>query len=157
VEARWLGLAVRDDAIADESLDLDEVMKRVGLRGGLVNTGHEVKLAKALQRMVPAIVVEARARVTKSRREHVVAALMKRARSETRRLDEWEKTSLSLIEEAMGEWAKKGKRVPAHIEQRLSRDRQNVAHVRKNHDQLLKSLQATGEPYVRLAAVFAGE
>jgi ERCC4-related helicase len=157
VEARWLGLSVHGQTIAGDSLELDEIMKRVGLRGALVNSGHEAKLAGALQRLVPAVVGEARARIVRSRREHVAADLMKRARSETRRLDQWEKQSLALIEEQEREWAKKGKRIPSHVQANFGRERDHIARVRRDHEQLLKSLQASGEPYVRLAAVFSGE
>jgi hypothetical protein len=122
-----------------------------------VNSGHEAKLAGALQRLVPAVVGEARARIVRSRREHVAADLMKRARSETRRLDQWEKQSLALIEEQEREWAKKGKRIPSHVQANFGRERDHIARVRRDHEQLLKSLQASGEPYVRLAAVFSGE
>ena len=157
VEARWIGLAVHGEAIASESLGLDEVMKRVGLRSPLVNSGQEVKLAGALQRMVPKVVAEARERAAKLRQEHVGADLRKRARTETRRVEEWQKKSLALIEAHEAAWAQKGKRVPAHVQARQVRERQYIAHVAKNHEQLLKSLQATGSPYVRVAAVFSGE
>ena len=156
VEAMWLGLAVKDGAISSESLTLDEVMKRVGLRDALVNSGQAAKLQTSLQALVPAIVNEARRRALAGRQERLVD-LRKRARVETRRLERWVEDSLALIDKDEAEWAERGRKIPQHVHARLVRERQHVAHVRKNHEQLLKSLQATGEPYVRVAAAFAGE
>lgn len=157
VEARWLGIPTQGDSIGADTLDLEQLIARVGLGRPLVNSGTKAKLAPQLQRLVPQVVTEARDRVRKSRLEHVKTDLMKRTRSETRRLEKWEKSSLALIEADRAKWEKDGRKVPSHVQRRLDAERRHVAHVRQNHDQLLKSLQAIGEPYVRLAAVFSGE
>jgi hypothetical protein len=157
VEARWLGLSARGDAIAEETLDLDGVIARVGLSQALVNSGQEAKRAPALQKLVPKMVTEARERVTRGRKEHVKTDLMKRARHETRRLDAWAAKSLELIASDEHAWAARDRKIPKHIQDRLHHEREHVAHVEANHQQLLKSVQAIGEPYVRVVAVFSGE
>jgi ERCC4-related helicase len=157
VEARWLGMQVHGATIAAETLGLEQVMKRVGLPGAIVNSGKPVPGASALQRLVPAVVNEARDRVIAGRKEHVKKDLVKRARDETRRLQAWVARSLALIEAGQEKWTARGVRVPRHVEQRLSEEREHVSRVQRNHEELLRSLQATGEPCLRLAAVFAGQ
>lgn len=157
VEARWLGLAARGDVVAAETLDLDGVIARVGLSQTLVNTGQEVKRAPALQRLVPKVVVEARDRVIKGRKDHVKQELLKRTRAETRRLDAWATQSLALIDADERAWTARERRIPKHVQDRLQRERQDVARIQRNHEQLLRSVQAEGEPYLRVVAVFAGD
>jgi hypothetical protein len=157
VLARWLGLEVHGEAIANEALDMDEVRKRIGFDGGLVNGGQSVRRAGALQALVPAIVARARERILRDRREHVKAELMGRAREETRRLVDWVERSLALLEVRRQSFVGRGARVPAHVEQRLGLERAHILRVQRNHEELLSSLQVAGEPCIRLAAVFAGE
>lgn len=156
VEARWLGLPTEGDGIAKETLELDAAIARVGLRAALVNSGQAVRLADRLQAMVPTVIAEARERIRQGRQERLVE-LRKRARSETRRMEEWAKASLALIADEEADWEKKGRKIPSHVRARLANERRHIEHVKANHAQLLASLQATGEPYVRLAAVFSGE
>lgn len=157
VAARWLGIATRDDSITADDLDLEGVIERVGLSQSLVNTGQEVTRAAALQRLVPKVVAEARTRVIAGRRELVRTDLMKRARKETRRLEGWASTSLALIDAQEEVWASRNRKVPKHVLDRLTAERTHVMQVKNNHEQLLLSLQATGEPYIRMVAVFSGE
>ncbi len=158
VEARWLGITSRGEALAAETLDLDGVIARVGLSTALVNSGQEAKRKGALQLLVPKVVAEARTRVTQGRKDHVRTELAKRARSETRKLEAWAKKSLALIEADESRWCASARgRVPKHVAERLTRERGDVAKVQRNHEQLLKSVQATGEPYIRVVAVFSGE
>jgi len=156
VEARWLGLSVDGARIGSDTLTLDDVVRRVGLRDGMVNPGKASEKQPALQKLVAQIIVEARARLLKDRQAHVKADLAKRARSETRRVEAWAAASLAVIERQAAGWAKRGK-VPRHVEERMARERQHVELAKKNHEQLLQSLTATGAPHIRLAAVFSGE
>lgn len=156
VEARWLGLTTDGVSIAAETLDLDGVIARVGLSPQMVNTGAAVTRAPVLQSLVPAVVAAARARVVQGRKEHVKQSLMARARSETRRLDAWAAQSLALIDADLNSWADRDRRPPKHVLDRLARERAEVERVQRNHQQLLKSVQADGEPYLRVVAVFAG-
>jgi hypothetical protein len=48
-------------------------------------------------------------------------------------------------------------RLPAHHAARVAKDRAHIESVKKNHEQLLSSLRAVGAPYIRVAAVFAGD
>ncbi|MCA9587094.1 MAG: DEAD/DEAH box helicase [Myxococcales bacterium] len=157
VEARWLGLPVVGDKISSETLSLDEVIARTGLAGVLVNSGEGSKRLGALQALVPAVVAEARARVVQGRRDHVKDELSKRARKETRRLEAWAQASAALLDEEEKAWAARERKIPQHVHRRLERERQHVKHVEENHKQLLKSLQALGEPYIRIVAAFVGE
>lgn len=157
VEARWLGLASRGDTIAADTLDLDGVIARVGLGPDLVNTGQDVKRAPALQRLVPKVVAEARDRVTRGRKDHVKQELTKRARHETRRLEAWAAQSLALIDADEQSWIARDRRPPRHVLDRLARERTEVTRIQHNHQLLLRSVQAIGEPYLRVVAVFAGD
>ncbi len=154
VEARWMGLAADGDKLDAATLDLDAVMQRVGLREGLVNTGKPSDRKAELQAFVPAVIAEARARLLKDRSQHIKENVGQRVRKETRRLEKWAAESLEQI--AKRERAYPG-HIPAHVALRLQRERDHVAKVRANHEQLLKSLSAQGAPYLRLAAVFAGD
>jgi hypothetical protein len=157
VAARWLGISTRGAVIATEDLDLGHVIERVGLSDAMVNTGQDVAQKAALQRLVPAVVAEARQRVVAGRRELVRTELNKRVRRETRHLEAWARRSLELIDTQEGAWTAKDRKVPKHVQQRLNEERKYVGHVQRNHEQLLKSLQAIGEPYIRMVAVFSGE
>lgn len=169
VVARWMGLSVhldgateeRSGTLAKETLSLEQVIARVGLdrvsTGGLVNTGKASSRARALQALVPTVVKEATARLLEDRQSHVKAELAKRARTETRRIEKWVAESHAVLDRVASSYTQRGSRVPRHVEDRLAREREEIARVKANHEQLLKSLQATGAPYVRLAAVFAGE
>ena len=95
--------------------------------------------------------------MTRGRKEHVKNQLMKRVREETRRLESWAKKSLSLIDEGEKAWSASDRRIPKHVQERMHHERNHVAHVQQNHEQLLKSVQAIGEPYIRVVAVFSGE
>jgi len=157
VEARWLGLPIEGGAIRAETLDLGAVIARTGIGAAPVNRGRTLRLGPTLQDLVPRVVDEARARIKASRSEHVRTSLTKRARSETRRLEAWERASLALLDAREASYAEGGRKLPAHVAARLARERAHVGQVRKNHEELLASLQAIGEPYVRIAAAFAGE
>lgn len=157
VEARWLGLEAQGTTLATDTLDLNGVIDRIGLGQPLVNSGQAVKRTAALQALVPAVVAEARARVTRGRQEHVKAELIKRVRTETRRLEAWATQSLALVDADEHKWSGGERRIPRHVQERISRERAHIAHVRANHEQLLKSVQAIGEPYIRVVAVFAGD
>jgi hypothetical protein len=157
VEARWLGISVHGDKLSDETLDLDAVIERVGLTAEMVNTGKEAKREAALQRLVPRVVATARERITRDRQTHVKNELAKRARGETRRLESWVKQSLELIEAEAQTWAAKNRKIPTHVHDQLHRERSHVGHIQRNHEQLLKSVQAIGEPYIRIVAAFSGE
>jgi len=157
VEARWLGLTAQGEKLDLETLDLDAVMQRVGLCGGLVNTGKASERTATLQAFVPIIIEEARTRLMRDRSQHVRDHVAQRVRKETRRLEKWATDSLTEIGKREGAWANRGSQVPVHIAAKLNRERDHVGQVRKNHEQLLKSLAAQGAPYLRLAAVFAGE
>lgn len=157
VEARWMGIPVEGSSIAAETLALRDVLEQVGLRRGLVNTGKPPSRQQDMQGLVPAVIAAARDRLVRDRKERVKADLMKRVRTETRRLETWARESLAQIEEHAASWTKRAARVPRHVEDRMRRDRENIEAVKRNHKQLLDSLQASGEPYLRLAAVFSGE
>jgi hypothetical protein len=165
VVARWMGLEVRAAgstySIRAETLSLEEVIARVGLdrvsTGQLVNTGKASSRARALQGQVPSIVKEATSRLLVDRQLHVKADLAKRARTETRRIERWVVESNAVLDRVAASYTQRGSRVPRHVEERLVRERAEILRVKANHEQLLKSLQATGAPYVRLAAVFSGD
>lgn len=157
VEARWLGLPVDGKNFTDETLDLAAVIARVGLQSPLVNSGQPSARAATLQALVPAAVAAGRTRVTQGRKEHVKAQLLKRVRSETRRLEAWAARCREIVAAELATWAAKERRVPRHIEDRLRREQAHIAQVERNHQQLLSSVQAVGEPYLRVVAVFAGD
>ncbi len=161
VEARWMGLSVDMGSsaatIATDTLSLDDVVRRVGLREGMVNPGSPSTRLAALQKPIPAVVAEARARLERDRKEHMRTEVLKRARAETRRLQKWATRSLAVIDAQASAWSRRSARIPRHVEERMARDRQAVERARKNHEQLLESLKAAGAPHVRLAAVFSGE
>jgi hypothetical protein len=157
VEARWMGLTATGDSLSEETLGLDDVIARVGLSQPLVNSGQEPKHAAALQRMVPLVVDEARKRVTRGRKEHVRTELAKRISKETRRLEAWVERSTALIQVEEDAWTTRERRIPKHVQDRIERARQHLRNVEQNHAALLKSVQAIGEPYVRIVAVFAGD
>lgn len=161
VEARWMGLSVdvtsAGVAIATDTLSLDDVVQRVGLREGMVNPGKPSSRLAVLQKHVPAVVAEARTRLERDRKEHMKTAVSKRARTETRRLNDWAERSLAVIDAQASAWSKRSARIPRHVEERMGRERQAVELARRNHEQLLKSLQSLGAPHIRVAAVFSGE
>jgi hypothetical protein len=157
VEARWMGIPLDGSSIATETLALRDVLERVGLRRGLVNTGKAPSRQAELQGLVASVIAAARDRLVRDRKDRVKADLMKRVRTETRRLEAWATESLAQIDEQAASWTKRAARVPRHVEDRMRRDRENIEAVKRNHKQLLDSLQASGEPYLRLAAVFSGE
>jgi ERCC4-related helicase len=157
VEARWIGVPIQGGKINPESLGLDQVMDRVGLRGALVNRGTPSARLAELQALVPSIVEEARGRVMRERQKFVKDELLKRARSEQRRLDAWVTKSHEEIEKRRTRWESKLGRLPKHLAPRLAQERRHIEQVKQNHEQLLRSLKAEGAPYIRLAAVFAGE
>jgi ERCC4-related helicase len=157
VEARWLGIPLDGASIAPDTLDLAQVLARVGLRSGLVNSGKASARGEALQGLVPGVVATARERLVRDRQQRVKADLMKRVRKETRRLEDWARDSLAQIDQQATSWTKRAARVPRHVEDRMHRERDHIGAIQRNHQQLLESLQASGEPYVRLAAVFSGE
>ncbi|MBK8943493.1 MAG: DEAD/DEAH box helicase [Polyangiaceae bacterium] len=157
VEARWMGLVAQGNKLEPNTLELDEVMAKVGLAKGLVNHGKPSERKAALQAFVPAVIEEARARLLKDRAQHIKDSVAQRVRKETRRLEAWAKDSLAEITRREGAWSKTGRKPPPHIASKLQREREHVAKVQANHQQLLKSLTAHGAPYLRLAAVFAGD
>lgn len=157
VEARWLGVPTQGAKIHPESLDLRDVMDRVGLGGALVNRGQASARGVELQALVPHIIEEARARVLRERAKRVRDEVTKRARPEARRLEAWAEKSLAVIEKHREQLEARQGRVPRHLEAKMRRQRDDIERVKKNHEQLLRSLQAEGAPYVRLAAVFAGD
>ncbi len=157
VEARWLGLTAQGDKLDADSLDLDAVMNRVGLREGLVNTGSASARQATLQAFVPVVIDEARQRLLRDRSQHIREHVAQRVRKETRRLEKWATESEAEIGKREAGWAGRGSQVPQHVAAKLARERDHVAKVRENHEQLLKSIAAQGAPYLRLAAVFSGE
>ncbi len=157
VVARWMGLVTHGGTIAAETLSLEQVIERVGLQQGLVNTGKLSERSKHLQGLVPALVKDATERVLAERQGFVKGELAKRARAETRRIERWVTESHAVLDRAAAAWTQRGARVPRHVEERLVRERAEILRVKENHEQLLKSLQATGAPYIRLAAVFTGD
>jgi ERCC4-related helicase len=162
VVARWMGLvthghAASVESISTESLSLEQVIERVGLQKGLVNSGKPSERSKHLQALVPLVVKEATERVLADRQQYVKGDLAKRARSETRRMERWVTESHAVLDRTGAAWTARGARLPKHVEERLARERADILRVKENHEQLLKSLQATGAPYVRLAAVFSGD
>jgi hypothetical protein len=156
VEARWMGIPADGDAIVAETLELSDVVAKVGLAEGLVNAGKAVERREALQALVPGVIASAKERLVQGRTQRVKETVLKRARAETRRLETWVAESLRLLDEQTASWTQRGARVPRHIETRLSHEREHIEKVRLNHRQLLESIQSRGEPYLRLAAVFAG-
>lgn len=157
VEARWMGLAAQGDKLDPQTLDLNDVMQQVGLGEGLVNHGKASERKAALQAFVPVVVEEARARLLRDRSQSIKDTLAQRARKETRRLLRWSQESLAQIARSEAAWASSGKKPPPHIASKLERERDHVAKVRANHEQLLQSLSAQGAPYLRVAAVFTGD
>lgn len=156
VEARWMGIPTQQTTVHPETLDLAHVMDRVGLKGALVNREQTSRRAAALQELVPKIVEEARARVLRDRQRRMRDEIVKKARPEARRLEAWVQQSLELLDEKQAVWTKRG-RIPRHVSVRLAREREHVQQVKANHELLLQSLQSDGAPYIRLAAVFAGD
>ncbi|MEZ4444945.1 MAG: DEAD/DEAH box helicase [Polyangiaceae bacterium] len=160
VVARWMGFEAADvgstPRLLEATLELPEVVARVGLRDEMVNPGKPSERQKALQALVPEVVRRAREQVVGDRKAHVKESLLKDARQETRRLEAWAAASLALIDERAAGWTRRGARIPRHLEQRIQQEREEIARVKKNHQSLLTALQAQGEPYLRLAAVFAG-
>ncbi|MBK6514304.1 MAG: hypothetical protein IPG04_09320 [Polyangiaceae bacterium] len=146
VEARWMGLVAQGTSSSPTPLELDEVMAKVGLAKGLVNHGKPSERKAALQAFVPAVIEEARARLLKDRAQHIKDSVAQRVRKETRRLEAWAKDSLAEITRREGAWSKTGRKPPPHIASKLQREREHVAKVQANHQQLLKSLTAHGAP-----------
>jgi phosphoserine phosphatase len=72
-------------------------------------------------------------------------------------MERWVTESHAVLDRTGAAWTARGARLPKHVEERLARERADILRVKENHEQLLKSLQATGAPYVRLAAVFSGD
>ncbi|MDQ3030951.1 MAG: DEAD/DEAH box helicase [Myxococcota bacterium] len=157
VVARWMGLTVHGETIATETLELAQVMERVRLGSGLVNSGRDSDRKKSLQSLVPKIVQEATARLVRDRQEHVKSELGKRARNETRRVERWAEESRARLDRAANPWTSRGAKLPKHIDDRLRRERDDVERALANHREMLRSLQAAGAPHVRVVAVFSGE
>lgn len=138
--------------------ELPAVLERTGLgkAGGLSNPHGAIQSLEALQDLVPQAVACAREAV-KKQREPVLNVARKAAREETRRLAAWYQKSVALLAAREARASAGGKRrVPSHIAQQLTREREELERFKQNHEQWLKSLTAHGAPYVRLAAVFTG-
>ncbi len=139
------------------TLSLDDVLAQTGLKKGLANPGHEPRRRAALQALVPPVIERARQDLAAERKTQVETEIRKVARAETRRVEAWADDSLALLDKQAAAWSKATGKIPHHLAVRLQREREHVAHVKANHAQLVKSLSAAGEPYLRLVAVFSGD
>lgn len=164
VVARFLGVEARGDSLSPAVLDLEAVLSRTGLRdesaGGaaaLANPHRPFARQAALQALVPAALDAAKKALLAERQAHVTSELAQRLRRESRRVEAWAERSLAAVDKQAAVWGRDGRRVPRHIEERLRREREHIAHVLRNHQQTLQSLSARGEPALRLVAVFTGE
>ena len=161
VVARFLGVEAHGDRLSPAVLDLEEVLSRAGLSGGgaalLANANRPFVRQGALQALLPQALDVAKKALQAERQAHVTSELGKRLRRESRRVESWAERSLAAVDKQASVWGRDGRRIPRHIEERLRREREHIAHVKRNHEQTLKSLSARGEPALRLVAVFAGE
>jgi ERCC4-related helicase len=156
VESEWLGIPVRGKTIDSHTLPLAEVIRLAGLSSAMVNRGSESARAKELQALVPQIIAHGKERLAEIRKKQLKEHVVKRARTETRRVAAWVEASLALLEEQRARYTARNTRVPRHIEERLTREARHIEHVQKNHAALLSSLAGEGEPYLRLVAAFTG-
>jgi ERCC4-related helicase len=158
IQSRWFGVQgrVHPEPTWEDVLDLEPVLDLTGFAAGLTNTGDPIPDADALQAAVPAAVERAAAHIADVRKE-AVADIRNRVRAATRRLDQWrqKRTALLDAQEQRARHRNAG-RLPAIVEKRLTDERRHVARFVEDHTAWLDGLQSHGDPYIRLAAVFAG-
>jgi hypothetical protein len=143
--------------LAEAPVALEEVLRRTGFGPSLANPDKPFPQHVELEKLVPTVVAQARASLAEERRKQVQGELMRKVRKETRRLEDWLRASRDLLDKQEALWSRDGRRVPAHVALRLGRERDHLLKVKANHEQLLKSVSAQGDPYLRLVAVFTGE
>ncbi len=95
--------------------------------------------------------------VVSDQRKQATKDMLKRVRTEERRVTEWHARATSAIDARRTRYEAKQGRVPALLERKLLEEQRNIERARKNHEAWLASLQAKGAPYVRLVAVLSGE
>lgn len=156
VYANWFAIEVHGVEIKNAVVPFDELVKRVGLVGELVNTGHPSARMKALEALVGPAIRHARDFVKKDRQK-ANNAMQKRILHESQRVDGWYKDSTAAIERRRAAYATKAGGLPALLDKKLTEELRNVERNRKNHQEWLDSLHPAGSPYVRLVAVFSGE
>ena len=160
IHTAWFALEAEGSKLTGRSLPLAECLTLTGLHAsagsGLSNTKHGSAQVDVLTALVPKAVTQAREQV-KVEREPLLDELRKRARKEERRLAQWEKQALSLIDAQEQRGAQGKASLPAQVAKKLRLQRDNVTRFRGNHIRWLQSLSAHGAPYVRLAAVFTGK
>lgn len=156
VYAGWYGVPVEVPKLGEEVWPLDRVLAETGFRAGLSNTGQPSRMADALAGLVPVAVARAREQVA-AERAPGLNALRKRVRGETRRLEQWAARVGEIVNDREVRYRVKHGTVPTFLEHKLRSQRDSVQRFKQNHAEWLKGLEAHGEPYLRLAAVFAGE
>ncbi|KWX01083.1 Helicase domain-containing protein [Carbonactinospora thermoautotrophica] len=134
---KWM--AVRGLPHAEDVDDrMSEVLVQAGVGPDLINPGPPTDLA-ALQRLVPAAIEAARKHLERER-ERWDAAVVEPLRVYQERLERWEQLSLS------------PELAPAHRGRREREVRATVDEQRR----LVKNLETSGEPLLRLLAVLEG-
>lgn len=156
VYANWFAVQAQGVDLQGPVLPFDDLVKRVGLVGELVNTGESSNRTKVLEGLVRPAIQRAREFVAEDR-EKTMKVLRKRAREESRRVEEWYRQSLESITSRRAAYASKPGGLPKLLEKKLTDEKRNVERAKKNHDEWLGRLQAAGAPYVRLVAVFSGD
>ncbi len=156
VYASWFGLEARGADLGGPPVPFVELAARVGLSGELVNPGKGSTRAAALQALVEPVIRRAR-EVVAEQRKQATKEMLKRVRSEERRVLEWHARASAAIQARRERYEAKQGRVPAMLEKKLLEEQRTIERARKNHEEWLGSLQAKGAPYVRLVAVLSGE
>jgi len=156
VIADWFALPQSGKDL-QQPVSLDELISLTGLTEGLSNTGQTSKLAPALQ--------DGLAKVVKAANDHMKGlhrkrsqTVQKRLNEDNRRFDLWRKNSLAKIKQYEDSKRMASGKVPRDIAERCERQRREVEKLSKQRqDWLEQSLEVVDAPYLRLAAVFAGE
>ena len=156
VVADWFAIP-RSGRALESAISLDELVRTTKLAQGLANSGKPSGLMPALQNGL-AEAVKVAANHMKQLRLRRSEAVQKRLNEDNLRFDLWRKNSLAKIQQYETNRRMASGRVPRDIAERCERQRREVEKLsQQRKDWLEQSLEVVDAPYLRLAAVLAGE
>lgn len=157
VVTKWLGFVAHDGMLANETLELNDTLSRVGFTNRLANSGRSSVRTASLQDLVPGAVNAMLERLKAERAQYVDTTLRPAARKEARRLEAWATKSEERLARIEDGWKKAGKQLPKHVARKLAHERGEILAAKHNHTEMLDAAKRHGSPHVRLVAVFTGD
>lgn len=151
----WFGVPAKLPDLEKNAWPLHRVLEETALASA-TNPGNASRRLEALQELVAPAVKLAAGHVEVQRRPGL-DEMRKRVRKETRRLEKWVHRSQEMLDQREKALRLKHGSVPTLSARKLRQQRDHIERFQKNHHDWLQSLQAHGDPYLRLVAVFSGE